>query len=394
MDNTLRVEFYDKFHCIADRCSFTCCVGWDIHIDTNTYDKWKNNEKIGTSDSKVKIKKSGKETKYFIKMGPQKCCPFLDSKGLCKVVLTSGEEYLPKICDRFPRTENNYDELMELSLSCSCPAVIDIMNNLSDKMKYLFEGDKSMVDRLPSEYKIREAMITIIQNDTFSFKDRILLIFQMLIAMKKEYVITKDMISKYQEEDELLSLSRLWEGVTYEAEDSLFETNELFLDIVCNYRSEKHYKSYLNDIAGFAESFVITKNKAISEKLRTKWNEFLPFFKQYEQLIENCLVSKIFSNCICDDLDDMIMQYQIIITEFVMIRYSAFLYQMMKENNDSKYSGQQYNRSKELDYDKIKDFIVIYSRIIENNADGMREFWEESFDGAEWDFGYLLLLMN
>ena len=26
-------EYYTKFHCIADKCRHSCCVGWEIAID-------------------------------------------------------------------------------------------------------------------------------------------------------------------------------------------------------------------------------------------------------------------------------------------------------------------------------------------------------------------------
>ena len=35
----LRVpNFYNSFHCIADRCKDSCCIGWEIDIDEDTYD--------------------------------------------------------------------------------------------------------------------------------------------------------------------------------------------------------------------------------------------------------------------------------------------------------------------------------------------------------------------
>ena len=29
-------DFYRDFHCIADRCSDSCCIGWEIDIDPDT----------------------------------------------------------------------------------------------------------------------------------------------------------------------------------------------------------------------------------------------------------------------------------------------------------------------------------------------------------------------
>ena len=34
-------EYVKKFHCIADLCEDTCCSGWTIYVDKNTYNKCK-----------------------------------------------------------------------------------------------------------------------------------------------------------------------------------------------------------------------------------------------------------------------------------------------------------------------------------------------------------------
>lgn len=49
IENILKIKEYDKFKCTADKCKFTCCTGWDINVDTETYNKWRENDalKIG-----------------------------------------------------------------------------------------------------------------------------------------------------------------------------------------------------------------------------------------------------------------------------------------------------------------------------------------------------------
>ena len=38
--NIVKILGYDKFKCIADKCKYTCCTGWDIEVDDRTYNKW------------------------------------------------------------------------------------------------------------------------------------------------------------------------------------------------------------------------------------------------------------------------------------------------------------------------------------------------------------------
>ena len=37
----IRPDYYDRFTCIADRCTITCCQEWKIAVDTDTNRKWK-----------------------------------------------------------------------------------------------------------------------------------------------------------------------------------------------------------------------------------------------------------------------------------------------------------------------------------------------------------------
>ena len=34
-------DHYNEFHCIADRCTITCCQEWKITVDDDTNRKWK-----------------------------------------------------------------------------------------------------------------------------------------------------------------------------------------------------------------------------------------------------------------------------------------------------------------------------------------------------------------
>ena len=33
-------SYYEKFKCIADRCTHSCCVGWEISVDSDTREKY------------------------------------------------------------------------------------------------------------------------------------------------------------------------------------------------------------------------------------------------------------------------------------------------------------------------------------------------------------------
>lgn len=366
---TVKTESYDKFCCIADRCSFTCCKGWKIKVDADTLAKWKSDgRQLLSLFPNADRDKHSKKEEYHIKLGSDGCCPFLNDKGLCRVVTGYGDDYLPSVCRAFPRQENCFPGRKEYSLSCTCPAVVDIINETNESLKFVNEGGvASPGDALP-ELRIRQAMIEIMHKEGFSLKDRLLLIFYMLLLTGKEPAISEETIDRYQDKEYLRSIVDLWSGAEAEASDSFSETNELFLDMVCNYRKEKSYSRYLKDISLQAE-------KPVRENSIEAWREYKAAFHQFDLLLENCIVSKIFADCVNSNLKEIILSYQMIITEYIMVRYSSFL-------------------KNTLDYEDVRDFIAVYSRIIEYNAAGMKEFWKDSFDEAIWEFGYLLLLIG
>jgi lysine-N-methylase len=272
MNNIVKVDFYDDFSCIADKCSFSCCKGWKIIVDIDTYNKWKSDETQSEYLCKnVKFKKISMGTEYFIKMGNHMNCPFLDEKSLCNIVINHGEDYLPKTCKTFPRLENSFGNINEYSLSCACPAVVDIINVINGKMKFSFNFDENIKKNIPIEYNIREVMITILQNSKFSINDRILLIFNMLLFLKKQSVITKEIISRFQDEKYLCSLTAIWNGIEIDNEDSCRELNELFLDITENYKKEKNFRNYLKDISELAEDMEV-------ESSQIKWHNMMVIF--------------------------------------------------------------------------------------------------------------------
>ncbi len=122
----IRPDFYDEFECTADKCSYSCCMEWNISIDNDTAEKYKAfTGELGEKVNKCLI--SGDYSEYQIKLDENKRCPFLRENGLCEIVLKKGPEYLSKTCTRFPRSFAFYGDVAEISLSSACPAVTEFM---------------------------------------------------------------------------------------------------------------------------------------------------------------------------------------------------------------------------------------------------------------------------
>lgn len=385
----IKLEIYDQFKCSADQCPFTCCEDWEIDIDPETYRKWEEHIDLSkTLPKKVRTKKSKHGTQHYIRMNSRKICPYLNSNQLCTLVIDHGEDYIPRTCKTFPRTINKSDKLQELSLSCACPEVVDLLRDIDQTVGFLDGNSKELqgVNGLDSELQV--AMIVLFRNQGRSLHSRIFLAFHMLWSVKSAQEKQSEILEKYESEQYLIQIEELWKDNDCLqdqrfGEDSFIELSELFLDIAENYRKQPKYRGKLEGIAKLAESLLEGRSqRSLTDYAEEYRTSFLNFLIQYEQLLANCMITKLFANCYSKNVDDMILAYQIIITEYLLIKYSAFLnYKLLMDNTADLYPI-------------LRDYIVVYSRIIEYNAEGMKQFWSESFDKAIWEMGYVFLLLS
>ena len=91
----------DNFKCIADKCKHSCCIGWEIDVDEETYSMYE--EVVGEFGDRLLnniVEENG--TKHFI-LDENERCPFLNENNLCDIILNIGEDYLCDICREHPR---------------------------------------------------------------------------------------------------------------------------------------------------------------------------------------------------------------------------------------------------------------------------------------------------
>ena len=96
-------------------------------------------------------------------------------------------------------------------------------------------------------------------------------------------------------------------------------------------------------------------------------------------LNENCIVSDILSSCISNDIEEMTISFEMIILEYLLVRYAVFLKYFM-------------NKEQEINPQDIKDYIVAFSRIIGNNTEAVEEFFRDGFGEAVLESGYLCFI--
>ena len=371
---TAKISYYDKFKCIADKCKFTCCEGWDITIDSDTYNKWKDTNDNSLISS-VKVNKFSEEEEYLIDKKISERCVFLDCKGLCNIVKDRGEEYLFLTCRTFPRIENVFEGLKEISLSCSCPEVVEIISNLDSEIEISNDGSDNIYDDL-LELKIRENIINIIKKEDLELDQKLILSFQMLLNILDNDEITEDILLEefdgFKDDNNLKELIDTYNKRKVNKYEAIEEINNLFLDIIENYKYVSGLEILLKDISNYGE-------KTDLNYLKNNWDNFKNEFKDYSKLLEKCIITKVLSSCISDDVEELTLSLQMIILEYLLVRYAVFLKCCKLQ-------------SKEINANDIKDYIMCFSRVIENNFDSVVEFIEDGFGDPILEIGYLCFI--
>ena len=109
--------YYKKFHCLAGECPDTCCIGWEITVDRETEKTYQKLRK-GKSELAERLRRSVRR-RLIIPDGDR--CPFLAGDGLCDLCREYGEAAMTRTCRRYPRHVEEFGDIHEVELLCSCP---------------------------------------------------------------------------------------------------------------------------------------------------------------------------------------------------------------------------------------------------------------------------------
>lgn len=119
--------YYEKFKCIADKCTDTCCVGWQIVVDSKTAEFYNSlNSSFG---EKIREKMTVDEDGDTVFINENGRCPFLNDSNLCDIYINAGEENLCHTCTMFPRFYETFGGTREMGLSLSCPVANNLILN-------------------------------------------------------------------------------------------------------------------------------------------------------------------------------------------------------------------------------------------------------------------------
>lgn len=187
----VKQSFYDTFECVAGDCPGTCCQGWEIEIDEDTLEKYRNYD----GPLKETVQNGiNYDTKLFKLLGNERCYMLRDD-GLCKLVKLHGEEILCDTCHMFPRHCEEYEGIREWSVTLSCPEVARIIINGGPAEYVVSEDDEP--DPLEDEFDefdillftkledSRDVIYKIVQDKNIPVFDRMDMILKFSLALQE-----------------------------------------------------------------------------------------------------------------------------------------------------------------------------------------------------------------
>lgn len=369
--NMFMPKYMLTFKCIGSACADTCCAGWDINIDEDTYKKYTNctGKLKELVQGKFRENKNSEDylNKGFMILKEHNKCPFLNDNLLCDIHGGIGEENLCITCKRFPRVYNIIDDVYEKSGLPSCEEICNIAFLNKEKMEFIeteeeidesaieirriidteaFEGTDSLLQYF---WDIRINSINIIQNRSFSIEERLGILKSFYTKIEeyyneKDFEGIEDLLGEYGEGNiDFDSLKIL----------DLNESNEFYLsllnkELIKNIRSirlkecvEEYKKGILkvNDIVKY-----INDEKSI-----------LKLIEKYSYILENYLVNQIFKDLIpLNRGESLNLSINILINSYRIIKaYIIGIALNNKEINEDLIIRVIQSLSKDIEHNKV-----------------------------------------
>lgn len=160
-------DYYKDFHCIAGACQHSCCIGWEIDIDPETADYYRN--LTGELGKRLRGGIAWEETPHFILRKGERC-PFLNRDNLCDIILELGEEHICEICTDHPRFRNELPGRLEIGIGLCCEEAARLIICRQSPVTLDIQGEEETEDEL---VELRDRVIAMLQERSKSIPQRV-----------------------------------------------------------------------------------------------------------------------------------------------------------------------------------------------------------------------------
>lgn len=287
---TIVPDYYEAFRCIAGDCRRSCCIGWEIDIDKDTYAKYQ--AVPGTMGARLLAHiKEENGVAHFV-LDEKERCPFLNEKGLCDIYTALGEDALCGICTEHPRFRNFFEDRTEIGLGLCCEAAAELILNKEEKTKLMVlkdTGEEETDEDDAACLIARDKIFAVLQDRTFSLEDR-------LRRLQREYEITFPFSGTSAWADAFFELEYMDDSFTemllsLKKENMDFfapiQRDEIAFEQLAVYFIFRHFKDFWDEGAeGFAVGLMIISLRMIHALYRNEGKALLDIARLYSAEIE------------------------------------------------------------------------------------------------------------
>lgn len=140
---TVRPSFYDGFACKAQNCRHSCCRGWEIDVDEDTAALYE--AMPGALGKELRTALTDEGGARHFRLDGEGNCPFLRRDGLCRVILSCGEDALCDICALHPRFFEEIGGFELAGLGLSCEKSCELLLAEEGPLRFLVEGENGLL---------------------------------------------------------------------------------------------------------------------------------------------------------------------------------------------------------------------------------------------------------
>ena len=174
---SIRPKYFNQFKCDGKSCKSRCCKGWKVAVDGATYSKYCSIEEQAIRQAILSEIERTDDQRRFVKMKSNRSCAFLNDDYLCKIQKRCGEEYLTAICHSYPRVSYKLGEVVEQSLTLTCPVAARLILLSTSPIEFEeveIEQPRGIFDWTNKLTIPVEEAVSILQDRHFDFNERLM----------------------------------------------------------------------------------------------------------------------------------------------------------------------------------------------------------------------------
>ena len=168
------LNIFQNFYCIAGDCKHSCCIGWEIDIDEDSLDDYR--QVGGDFGRRLSTNIEWTDTPHF-KLTKDERCPFLNQQNLCDIILNLGEESLCQICTDHPRFRSFFSARTETGLGLCCEAAAKQVLGFKEKAEEVVleeeDGGEPLSEWEKTILSARQKLIAVAQDRSLSVSARL-----------------------------------------------------------------------------------------------------------------------------------------------------------------------------------------------------------------------------